>query len=151
MRTVALPLLLLALVAVASAQTTTTYTTTADGCGAKDLRYCILNVVDDSGQPFQLTLDHRYNAQGPIDTLTVSYPYPGAQIFSVHGVYTLTACTSPAKTCYSTVSFVSDDGKVAGNFQTYVYWVGTCSGRACGPVVVGWHYRVLVGSTVTQQ
>src|SRR5215468_8343945 len=45
---------------------------------------------------------------------------------------------------YGVGSFLSDDGTVGGNFQFYAYYVGSCSGRGCGPVVVSWHFNVLM-------
>ena len=71
MRIVALPLLLLALAIVASAQTTT-YTTTKDGCGAKNLGYCRLDVTDQLNHPFVAVLDARYASSGQINTLPIT-------------------------------------------------------------------------------
>ena len=152
MRTVALPLLLVALVTVASAQTTT-YTTTTNGCGAKNLGYCRLSITAQSGQPFDLILDARYNAQGPINTLTVNQPYPGPTLFSVHGAFSgfVANPNGTKQAYYGAGSFDSDDGSVAGSFQFYAYYIGSCAGRGCYGVTVGWHYSVLSGSTVTQQ
>ena len=153
MRIVALPQLLLALTTFASAQTTT-YTTTADGCGAKNLGYCRLNVVDQASNPFIVVLDARYNSQGQINTLEVYTPantYP--PLLSVHGAYSgfVKNPDGTSHPYYGSGSFLSDDGTVEGTFLFYAYYIGTCSGRGCYGAVVGWHYRVLVGSTVTQQ
>ena len=152
MRIVALPLLLLALAIVASAQTTT-YTTTKDGCGAKNLGYCTLPVTDQNGQALQLTLDARYAASGQINTLSVATPYPGTVVFSVHGAYSgfVPNPNGTRQAYYGAGSFLSDDSTVEGTFQFYAYYIATCSGRACAGTVVGWHYRVLIGSTVTKQ
>jgi len=131
----------------------TTYTTTADGCGAKNLGYCHLPVMDQNGQQFDLTLDHRNTASGPIDTLTVSNPWPGAQVFTMHGGYSgfVPNPNGTRNPYYGSGSFLSDDGTCGGNFQFYAYYVGICSGRGCGPVVTGWHFKVLMGSSVTTQ
>ena len=128
-----------------------TYTTTADGCGGKNLGYCILPVHDQSGQTFQLTLDARYNSQGQINTLTVAYPFPGNTIFTVHGAYSgFVGNPNGTHTAYyGSGSFASDDSTVNGQFSFYAYYVATCSGRGCAGATVGWHYRVLTGSTVT--
>lgn len=153
MRIVALPLLLLALAIVASAQTTT-YTTTKDGCGAKNLGYCRLDVTDQLNHPFVAVLDARYTASGPINTLSITTPdnaYP--YLLSVHGAYSgfVPNPNGTRQAYYGAGSFLSDDGTVEGTFQFYAYYIATCSGRACAGTMVGWHYRVLVGSTVTQQ
>jgi hypothetical protein len=154
MRIVALPQLLLVLAATVAGAQTTTYTTTADGCGAKNLGYCRLNVTDQLNHPFVAVLDARYNSQGPINTLQIYTPdntYP--PLLSVHGVY-LGFVPNPNGTrqaYYGAGSFLSDDSTVEGTFQFYAYYISTCSGRACAGTMVGWHYRVLIGSTITQQ
>jgi hypothetical protein len=152
MRIVALPLLLLALAIGASAQTTT-YTTTKDGCGAKNLGYCRLDVTDQLNRPFVAVLDALYNSQGPINTLTIeTLPWPGSTVLSAHGTFSgfVPNPNGTRQAYYGAGSFLSDDGTVEGTFQFYAYYIATCSGRACAGTVVGWHYRVLVGSTVTQ-
>lgn len=128
-----------------------TYTTTADGCGAKNLGYCRLPVQDQNSQPFLAVLDARYNAQGQINTLQIYTPdnaYP--PLLSVHGAYSgfVANPNGTHQAYYGGGSFLSDDGTVTGTFPFYAYWVGTCSGRGCAGTVVGWHYRVLMGSTV---
>jgi hypothetical protein len=152
MRLVALPLLLLALVAVASAQTTT-YTTTADGCGGKNLGYCLVAVKDQSGNSFLLALDARYTSSGQINTLAIETADGTAIAFTVHGTYAgfVANPNGTKQAYYGAGSFDSDDSSVEGSFQFYAYYIASCSGRGCSGTVVGWHYRVLVGSTVTQQ
>lgn len=147
---VAIPILMLILPALGQ----TTYTTTADGCGAKNLGYCRLFVTDQNSAPFDLILDHRNNSQGPMETLTVNYPYPGPNVFTVHGAFSgfVADPTWDRKAHHlGSGSFLSDDQKVSGQFDFEAYYVGTCSGRGCAGTVVGWHYRVLSGSTVTVQ
>ncbi len=142
MRTVALPLLFLALVCSASAQTT--YTTTQDACGGKAVQHCRASVTDQTGQPFDLILDTGVN------TLQVNYPYPGSMVFSVHGAYTgfVANPDGTRNSFYGQASFESDDHTSSASFQFAAYYVSTCSGRGCGGTL-GWHYRILMGSTVT--
>jgi len=138
---------------VAGAQTTT-YTTTADGCGAKNLGYCRLNVTDQLNHPFVAVLDARYNSQGQINTLTIeTLPWPGSTVLSVHGKFSgfVPNPNGTRQAYYGAGSFLSDDSTVEGTFQFYAYYIATCSGRACAGTMVGWHYRVLTGSTVMQQ
>ncbi len=129
----------------------TTYTTTADGCGAKNLGYCRLSVDDQNGQPFDLVLDTRNTASGPINTVAVNYPWPGSQVFSVHGVYSgfVPNPNGTHTAYYGSGSFLSDDKTAGGNFTFYAYYVASCSGRGCAGTVVGWHYKVLTSSVVT--
>jgi hypothetical protein len=152
MRTVALPLLLVALVTVASAQTTT-YTTTADGCGGKNLGYCLVAVKDQSGSAFLLALDTRYTGSGQINTLSIETSDGTSFILQKHGVYDgfVPNPNGTRQAYYGAGSFTSDDDSVSGAFQFYAYYIATCSGRGCAGAMVGWHYRVLLGSTVTQQ
>lgn len=136
------------------AQTGTTYTTTADGCGSKNLGYCQLNIVNGNGSPFRLVLDARNNSQGPINTLTISAPdYPYTIILTTHGAYSgFVPNPDNTHTAYNgSGAFISDDTMVSGQFTFYAYYVATCSGRACAGAVVGWHYKVLVGSIVAVQ
>jgi hypothetical protein len=139
-------------VAVASAQTTT-YTTSRDGCGAKNLGYCLDSIVDDNNQPFELVLDARYASNGPINTLDIRSSDNTTTYVHVHGTFAgfVPNTNGTKQAYYGAGSFDSDDGHVAGSFQFYAYYVGTCSGRGCAGAMVGWHYRVLLGSTVTQQ
>jgi hypothetical protein len=147
-----LGLKLLSLIILAGTALASTYTTTANGCGAKNVGYCTLSVVDQNNQPFTLTLDLRVNGTGPIDTLAVSYPYPGAKLFSVHGTYSgfVANPNGTRQPYYGSGSFVSDDQTVNGTFSFYAYYVGTCSGRGCGGTL-GWHFQILSGSTVTTE
>ena len=131
-----LPLMFL-LAITASAQTT--YTTTSDGCGAKNLGYCTLPVNGGT-----LTLDARVAPSGPINKLTLP---TGIQY---HGTFSgFNPNPNGTRNPYYDVgSFVSDDHSVVGTFQFYAWYVGTCSGKGCGPVAIGWHFRVLQESTV---
>jgi hypothetical protein len=149
MRTVALPLLLLIMVCSASAQTTT-YTATQDGCGAKNLGYCVLHTLNDNGAPFTVTLDARYAASGQINTLEID-TVPYSVLTRVHGSYSgFTGNPNGTHASYYGVGeFGSDDGTIKGAYQYYAYYVPTCSGRGCAGTVVGWHFKVLAGSTVT--
>lgn len=147
-----LPLAVLALASLAHAQTT--YTSTADSCGARGLGYCRLSVVDQASNPFTVVLDARYASSGQINTLAIydaANDYP--PVLSVHGAYSGFS-VNPDGTrhpFYGSGAFLSDDGTVQGTFLFYAYYVNVCSGRGCGGVI-GWHYRVLIGSsTVTQQ
>jgi curli biogenesis system outer membrane secretion channel CsgG len=158
MRTVALPLLLLTLVAVASAQTTT-YTTTTNGCGAKNIGYCrVPTSSEPSSDVIAVTFDNR-SAGGRLQLNYQDGSY--VQFRGSYSGFTTVPPGSP-KTYYGLGSYsgtveYDPTGKlpggttVSGNLQFYAYWVGTCSGRGCGPVVIGWHYQILSGSTVTQQ
>ena len=64
---------------------TSNYTVTQDGCGAKNLGYCQLNIVDQASTSYRLVLDKRIAANGPINTLTITNPdYPYTSLLSVH-------------------------------------------------------------------
>jgi hypothetical protein len=64
----------------------------------------------------------------------------------VHGVYSgfMSNPDGSRNPFYGAASFESDDGRVAGSFLFYAYYVSTCSGRACGGTL-GWHYHNLGG------
>jgi hypothetical protein len=142
MRTVALPLLSLVLVCSASAQTT--FTTTQNVCGGIAYQYCQMPVSSDPASSVtSLIMDNRSDA-GNL--------YIGAFIAAdqVHGAYSgfIGNPDGSRNPFYGAASFESDDGKVTGSFLFYAYYVSTCSGRACGGTL-GWHYRILEGSTAT--
>ena len=156
MRTVALPLLFLALVCSASAQIT--YTTTANGCGGKNIGYCRIAVASDSASDVvavtfdnrnlsgRLLLNHADGSYSQYDGRYAGFvPNPDGTYASYYGLGTY----SGADTFESNGS--SPKGTVQGQLQFYAYYVGTCAGRGCGPVVIGWHYEILSGSTVTLQ
>lgn len=137
---------------------TSTFTVTQDSCGAKNLGYCDLPVVDQFGTPFNIVLDHRNASSGPIDTLTLydtNHTYP--PMFTVHGTFAgfIGNPNGTRQAYFGAGSFESDgktsDGKsqVEGRFWFYAYYVGICSGRGCAGSAVGWHFRLLGGSTVT--
>jgi hypothetical protein len=143
MRKVALLPTLAALIFTAAASTTT-YTTTADGCSGKAAQYCTLAVVDQSSNPSTITIDTRVTSTvGAINTLTVGGT-------SYHGVYSGFVANPDHTTnsFYGSAAFLSDDSTVSANFLFYAYYVKVCSGRGCGGTL-GWHYRVLAGSSVT--
>lgn len=130
-----------------------TYTTSADGCGGKNLGYCTLPASSYAGN-YKLVLDARNNSQGPINTLTITTPdFPATTLLTVHGTYAGFVANPDGthNAYYSSGSFTSDDNTVNGQFTFYAYYVATCSGRGCAGTVVGWHFRVTSGSTVTVQ
>ena len=144
-----LSLILLAGTALAS----TTYTTTQTGCGGKNLGYCMLP-ASSNGVNYLITLDTRYTGGGQINRLTISdsaNDYP--PILQDHGVFAGFVPNPDGTThpYYGAGSFLSDDGLVSGSFQFYAYYIGTCSGRGCAGTTIGWHYQVLLGSTVTTE
>ena len=50
---------------------------------------------------------------------------------------------------YGAGSFESVDGTVSAQLQFYAYYFSSgCSGRGCGGTL-GWHYRILMGSTIS--
>lgn len=155
MKITALPAVLFSVLFLAGVSTATTYTTTADGCGAKNLGYCRLNVIDQASNPFAIVLDTRYTSTvGQLNTLSVydtANTYP--PLLSVHGAYSgfFGNPNGTHNPYYGAGAFLSDDGTVQGTFLFYAYYVKFCSGRGCGGGVVGWHFRVLVGSTVINQ
>jgi len=130
----------------------TTYTSTQDGCGGKALQYCTLPVTDGNPAdgPFQIIISNTfYGAK-----LTIQQGvYPNqTNIVQVTGTYSgfVGNPDGTRNSFYGVGSFESNDGKVSGPFQFFAYYVATCSGRGCGGEL-GWHYRVLRGSTVTTQ
>lgn len=143
-----LPLLLL-LATTAGAQTT--YTTTANGCGGKNLGFCMLPATDQNAVHYLITLDTRVTGGGPINRLTISdaaNDYP--PILQDHGVFS-GFVGNPNGThapYYGSGSFLSDDGKIKATLDFYAYYIATCSGRGCAGATVGWHYQVLMGSSV---
>ena len=144
MRTVALPLLFLALVCSARAQTTT-YTTTQDACSGKANQACFnIPVTDQNGTAGVISIDNR--ASFRVGYLDLG-PYG---VNEYHGVYSgFVGNPNGTHSPFSGVaSYESDDGTVVGQFYFNATYVSTCSGRACGGTL-GWHYRILAGSSVT--
>jgi len=144
MRKIALPLLFLALAITASAQTSS-YTTTADGCGGKALQYCTLSTVDQDNTPVTVVIDNRDNA----GNLYIGAFISGDQIRGAYSGFVGNPNGTKAA-YYGSGSFLSDDERVDGTFLFYAFYVGTCSGRGCGGTI-GWHFKILMGSTVTVQ
>jgi hypothetical protein len=144
MRTVVSPLLFLALVCSASAQMT--YTTTQDSCGGKALQFCQLPISETPSNGItSFTIDNR-NGFGYL------YVGPFLSNDQVHGAYSgfVANPDGTRNPFYGAASFLSDDGKLTGSFLFYAYYVSTCSGRGCGGTL-GWHYRILTGSTLNTQ
>jgi hypothetical protein len=127
---------------------TTTFTTTRDGCGGKALQYCTLPLVDGTGTPEEIVIaNSAYGARLTIQQGT----YPNqTNIVAVQGTYSgfVANPDGTRNSFYGVGAFESDDGKVTGSFQFYAYYASTCSGRGCGGTL-GWHFRILTGSTVT--
>jgi hypothetical protein len=128
----------------------TTYTTTKDGCGGKALQYCTLPVTDGTATSEQVIIDNTYYGA----SLTIQQgTYPNqTNIVAVQGTYSgfVGNPDGTRNAFYGVASFESNDGTVSGSFQFYAYYVNVCSGRGCGGTL-GWHFRVLIGSTVTTQ
>lgn len=124
----------------ALAQTGTIYTVTPDGGGAKAYGFFTLNVKDQNGNATTIELDNRYPSRvGYLDIGPFGQrEYHGVYAFPTQAVHT---------PFYGMATYVSDDDTVTGEFQVYAYYVSVCSGRGCGGTL-GWHYRVLMGSTV---
>jgi hypothetical protein len=128
----------------------TTYTTTQDGCGGKALQYCTLPVTDGTGTPEQIIIDNTIYG-GRLTIQQGVYPNQ-TNIAAVQGTYSgfVGNPDGTRNPFYGVAAFESNDGTVSGALQFYAYYVGTCSGRGCGGTL-GWHFRVLTGSTVTTQ
>jgi len=127
----------------ASAQTT--YTTTQDACSGKANQACFnIPVVDQNNFSGVISIDNR------------SVQYGGSLylgpfgVNGYHGVYAgFVANPDGTKNDFNGIgSFESDDTSVVGQFQFHAYYVKSCSGRGCGSTL-GWHFRILAGSTVT--
>jgi hypothetical protein len=133
----------------------TTYTTTVDGCGAKNLGVCSVDVQDGAGNHYRAVLDHRFLSAGYYINRLELYTYdnPPQTFASYHGAFTgFVADPSWDKATHHSGSgaFTADDGSgVTGQFDFDAYYIRTCAGRGCAGVSVGWHYRVLLGSTIT--
>jgi hypothetical protein len=134
-----------------SALAQTTYTTTQDGCGGKALQYCVLPVTDGSASgPFQIVISNTF--YGARLTLQEGV-YPNqSNVFVDTGIYEgFVANPDGTRHPFNGIaSFESTDGSVTAKFTFYAYYAATCSGRGCGGEI-GWHYRILAGSTVTVQ
>lgn len=121
----------------------TTYTTTQDACGGKAVQYCgPVAVVDDNGNSNTITIDNR-NSFG---YLYVGDVITGARYIGVYSYPTQTAHTP----FYGVATYESNDGVASAQFNVYAFFVSSCSGRGCGGTL-GWHYKILMGSTITVQ
>lgn len=137
-------LLMLASFVGALAQTAnTTYTVSADSCGGKALQYCTLPITASPNDgTTQLVIDNTiYGASLYFGQFTVTD--------RVQGTYSgfVSNPDGSRNPFYGAASFESSDGRVVATLNFYAYYVSTCSGRGCGGVL-GWHYRILQGSTV---
>lgn len=149
---------MLALMLMGCAASAQSYTVTTNGCGAKNLGYCTLQVTDQTNAPYQIVVDHRANAQGFIDRLvveTAGFPatviYPGP---TDNNHFTITGFvdTPPSHTDVNGVLTIdTDDGRVHAELEYVAHYVWTCSGRGCAGTQVGWHYFVNEGSVITVQ
>ena|SRR5579871_5130049 len=146
------PLLLLLLTTAISAAGQTTYTTTQDGCGGKALQYCTLQATDgnSSDGPFDIIVDNSIYG-GRLTIQQGAYPNQ-VNLVAVTGTYAGFGGNpdTSRNPFYGVGSFESTDGTVSATFQFSAYYVSTCSGRGCGGAL-GWHYRILAGSTMTRQ
>lgn len=124
------------------AHSQTTYTVTQDSCGGKAVMYCSpLPVVDQNGVASAMAIDNRNNWG-----FLYLYGWGGPR---VHGTYTFPSGSSRTD-FYGDANFVSDDNTVTATFLVHAHYVSVCSGRACGGTL-GWHYVILIGSTVEVQ
>jgi hypothetical protein len=128
----------------------TTYTTSQDGCGGKAFQYCTLPVTDGTGTTEQIIIDNSFNG-GSLTIQQGTYP-DQTTIVAAQGTYNgfVGNPDGTRNAFYGVAAFESNDGTVSGSFQFYSYYASTCSGRGCGGTL-GWHFKVLMGSTVTAQ
>ena len=135
---------------------TTTYTTTADGCGGKNIGYCRVAATSDPASSVSaITFDNRsgggvlYLDRTDNSYLQFKGAYTGfgGNPDGTHNDYDGVGTYDGYATIDS--SGASPNGTAHGQLLFHAYYVGTCSGRGCGPVVVGWHYLIKSGSTVT--
>ena len=131
--------------AVGAMAQTTTYTVSKDACGGKSTQFCTLQTTDQNGSPFTIYIDNRNSVE---NLYLGNFLSEGVH----HGLYSgfVGNPDGTHNAYYGAASFLSDDGTIAGNFQFFAYYVATCSGRGCGGTL-GWHFRVLLGSTITVQ
>lgn len=139
--------MILSCVSLTFAAAQTTYTTTQDACAGKANQACFnIPVVDQNGFSGVVSIDNRsetsqYNFYlGPFGTN------------GYHGEYSgFVANPDGTKNEFNGVaSYTSDDATLVSQFQFHAYYVKVCSGRGCGGTL-GWHFRILAGSTVTVQ
>ncbi len=131
----------------------TTYTVTQNSCGNKNLGYCSLPVTDDNNVPYLIVVDHRSNSQGPIDTLSIETPiFPYTTLYTSHAAFAGFVTAPPSTTdVFGVLTVDTDDGQVHAGLEYRAHYVFTCSGRGCAGPVIGWHYFVQSGSTITKQ
>lgn len=145
MQKLAFPLLFLLMSLASFAQTT--YTTTQDACGGKASQFCSMTVAADPNNGITNIV---YDSRGS---------YPGANLY-IGGWGVVPALpgllagfvANPDGThhdFYGVGSFESTDGTVSGSLSFSAHYVSICSGRGCGGTL-GWHYKILSGSTFTQ-
>jgi hypothetical protein len=123
----------------------TVYTTTQDACSGTAHQACYnIPVVDQNNMPGFISMDNR--------SVNLQYNfYLGAYANNgIHGTYDgFVGNPDGTRNDFNGVaSFVSDSGTVEAQLQFHAYYVKTCSGRGCGGTL-GWHFRLLAGSTVT--
>ena len=143
----AIALLFLPIMAVAQ---TTTYTTTQDACSGKANQACYnIPDIDQNGATGYVSIDNRSGSTFPLQYNFYLGPY-GTN--GMHGTYSGFVANPDGTRAafYGYASFLSDDGRVEASWHFYATYVSTCSGRACGGTL-GWHYRILAGSTVEVQ
>jgi hypothetical protein len=147
-------LLALAMFAAVSLHAQTTYTTTQDGCGGHLFQSCFLT-ADSGGQPFQILYMNSSFSTGPQASITIdTLPFPGTLVVpqTFGQVSGFTPNPDGTRNPYNgTATFESNDGSMTASFDFYAYYVSRCGGGRGGCSVIGWHYRVLAGSTVTVQ
>jgi hypothetical protein len=130
-----------------------TYTTSQDAGGGKQYQYITANVTNGTSNPFQLKIDSRaiYFPSAHVWILAGIYPNQ-TDIFDTYGTITGFVANPDGthNSFYGVASFESGPGypSASGTFQYYAYYASTCSGRGCGGTL-GWHYRILLGSTFT--
>ena len=134
----------LSLFLAVGAMAQTVYTVSKNGCGGKASQFCTLQTTDQTGAPQTIYIDNRNQA---------GWMYIGTYgVNPHHGVYSGFVANPDGthNSYYGAGSYLSDDGTVDGTFQYFSYYVAICSGRGCGGTL-GWHFVVLLGSTVTVQ
>lgn len=136
---------------------TTTYTTLQDGCGAKNIGVCRVPVMSDlPSDVTAVTFDNRSNGGSFQLNTATSYKlfrgkYTGfnGNPDGSHDPYLGLGTYDGIETLDSTGA--TPNGTAHGQLQFRAFWAGQCSGKGCGPVVIGWHYVILSGSTVEVQ
>jgi hypothetical protein len=125
-----------------SAFSQTTYTTTATECNAKSNNMlCTLPVKDQNDIPGCVKLDNRSPSRLGFMDLSCTF---GTN--EHHGVYSGFS-GNPNGTrmpYYASGSYVSDDDKIRANLNYYATY-------STQRYETGWHYQILVGSTIAVQ